>query len=222
MSHRQPKHIFTYLLVISVCVSIYFAIYLISIKRVDDEKMKLNFYKDISFKEGYKFLETKMKQDFPETGFKQKPCFVYFWDDTMYDFQCAAAMRALDSLASNLGEYSFDYIFATEIDEAAAKDFLTSRGAKFKNFKVLGGMDDFISGVYNEKPPKWRTIVSSKQDDSNCPDISRMKIKGSYVLMDNKGVILYINYKYFNPLKDTTLIRKLKSFPLINKLKSQD
>ena len=216
------KHIYAYLLVISAGVNIYFFVYIMGLKKVHDEKIKLVFWKDITYKEGYNVLENKMKMNFPETDFKQKPSLVYFWNTTMYDFKDAVAMQKLDSLASDLGEYSFNYIFATEMDEVEANAFLTSRGAKFKNFKVLGEMDDFISGVYNEKPPKRKLIMAPKKRDSNCPDIMKKKVEGYYLLIDNKGEILYHNYKFLTPLQDTALMRKLMSFPRVKKLENLD
>lgn len=217
------KHIFTYLLVISAGINIYFFIKKMGYKKEDEEHKKLMFWKDISHREGYKFFENKMKTDFTETSFKQKTCLVYFWDSTMYDFKHVDAMRGLDSLAETLGEYTFNYIFATEMDETAAKDFLSRNGAKFKNFKVLGGMDDFMSGVYNEWPVKWKRIgpkLDSTKIDPDCPDMCRMKVKGYYFLMDNQGDILYHNYKNFTPLKDTVLLRRLNSYTPVKSLKS--
>lgn len=213
------KHIFTYFLIISVGVNVYFIVYLMGIKSANDEKMKLVFSKNISYKEGYEFLEKKMKLNFSEANFKQKPYFVYFWNTEMYDINGAAAMRGLDSLASELGEYSFNYVFATEIDEASAKDFLTARGAKFENFMVLGGMDDFISGVYSEKPIKWK---QKKIGPRNLwgPDLNKLKVDGYYVLINKNGEILYNNHKFATPLKDTSLIRRLRSFPTAKKLQN--
>jgi hypothetical protein len=215
------KPIISYLLVISIGVNLYFFVYFIDYKKEYDERRKLNFWKEITYKEGYKFLEDKMKMDFPETNFKQRPYFVYFWNPSWYDFQHANAMRKLDSLATDLGEYSFNYIFATEMDEVETKAFLRSRGSKFKNFKVMGGMDDFISGVYNETPPKRKLIIGSKQQESSCPDLFKMKTPGYYLLIDTQGEILYHNYKFF-PLKDTGLIRRLQTLPSVKKLESQD
>jgi hypothetical protein len=222
LDNSLMKNIFTYLLVISVGFNIYFISYLMDFKKSYDENKKLYFWKDISYGKGYEFLDNKMKMDFPEAGFKQKPSLIYFWNTSDYDFKCAGSMRGLDSLASCLGEYSFNYIFANEMDEVELKDFLTIRRAKYKNFKVLGGMDDFISGVYNEKPPKRKLIRLSKQSDSNCSDILKKKIGGYYLLIDSKGEILYSNYKFFTPLKDTTLMRLLKSFPKVKRFKSEN
>ncbi len=217
------KHIFTYLLIISIGVNIYFLIEFLNDKKISDEKRKLNFWKEISHNEGYAFLENKMKMDFPEANFKQKTCIVYFWDSTFYDFKYSKAMHDLDSLATSIGEYKFNYIFATEMNENATKKFLARHDAKFKNFKVLGGMDDFISGVYNENPLKWKRIGPNKNNnkiDSDCPDMSKMKVKGYYFLMDNNGRILYHNYKYSSPILDTSFMIKLNSYPSVERSKN--
>jgi hypothetical protein len=214
------KYFLTYLLVISLGVNAYFIIYLLNYKREADQKRVLNFWKNITYKEGYKYLESKMKNEYSNAKFRLKPTLVYFWNTETYDYNNSVAMNRLDSLASNLGEYSFNYIFATEMDQFEANSFLDSRGVKFKNFKVLGGMDDFISGVYNEKPPKRKLIMVPKQRDLSCPDIMKLKVTGFYLLIDNKGKILYHNYKFYTPLQDTALMRRLLTSPSVKKLEN--
>lgn len=219
------KHIFTYLLGISVVFNIYFLVKKVGYMKEEDENRQLLFWKDISHKEGYQFFRDKMKTDFPETDLSKKTCLVYFWDSTSYDLKHVNAMRILDSLATTLGPYTFSYIFATEMNETVAKEFLKRSDTEFKNFKVIGGMDDFISGVYNEKPVKWKRIgprQDSSKMKSNFPDMSKMKVKGYYFLMDNKGNILYYNYKNSLPNMDTALMRRLSSFVPAKSLKSLD
>jgi hypothetical protein len=210
------KYFIKYFFMVSICFNICFIVYFIWYKIDYNENRKLNFWKKISYEEGYKFLENKMKKEFPEVDFKKKYCIVYFWNPSWYDFKHADPMKSLDSLASNLGKYSFNYLFATEMDELDAKSFLISRGASFKNFKVLGGMDDFISGVYNVKPPKRKLVFGSNTQEIECSDILKMKEPGYYLLLDTDGKIIYYNYKYFNPLRDTFLIRKLKTLKTSN------
>lgn len=208
------KRVFTYLLILSVALNVYFLISKMIIKNQEAEKRKLHFWKDISHKEGYKFYVNKMETEFPEVDLSRKQSFVYIWDSTLYDIKHVNAMRGLDSLASNLGRYTFNYVFATEMDEAAAKQYLLRKGAKFINFKVLGGMDDFISGVYTQNPVKWRRIgpkTNSNEWNSNCPDIRKMKVKGYYLLMDGKGDIVYYNYKKDLPVNDTALMRRMNA-----------
>jgi hypothetical protein len=113
------------------------------------------------------------------------------------------------------------------MDQESAKAFLKRKGMVFKNFKILGGMDDFISGVFNEKPIKWKTFSLGGKKDSikanpDCPDPKTMKVKPYYLLMDNKGEILYNNYKYWNPRGDTALLRRLKIYSETKTLKNVD
>ena len=192
-------------------------------KKKNDEQYKLNFWKDIPHKEGFKFLTGKMQSDFPESRFTDKNTVVYFWDSLNFDSKHMNAMRTFDSLAASLGEYSYNYIFATEMDETAAKDFLKRNGYVYKNFKVLGGMDDFISGVYHEKPPKFMRFGPKKDStkrNPDCPDPRKMKIKGYYALMDKSGNIVYNNFLFFLPEKDTTLLRRLNTMAPVKSVKS--
>jgi hypothetical protein len=221
------KHIFTYLLILSVGVNVYFLVKKLEYNKQNEAQHNLHFWKKISHKEGYSFYKNKMKTDFKETYSGQKTAFICFWDSLGYDFVAERTMKIMDSLATETGEHAFDYIFATEMDQEAAKSFLKSRGIEFKNFKILGGMDDFISGVFNEKPVKWKSFSLGGKKDSikpnpNCPDMSTMKVKPYYLLMDNKGQILYNSGKYWNPRMDTALIRRLNSNSATKTLKNID
>jgi hypothetical protein len=168
-----------------------------------------------------------MKADFKDTYSGQKTAMICFWDSLGFDIVSEKTMKIFDSLATETGEHSFDYIFATEMDEESAKSFLKRRGVEFKNFKILGGMDDFISGVFNEKPVKWKTFSLGGKKDSikpnpNCPDPKTMKVKPYYLLMDNKGDILFNSGRYWNPRADTALLRRLSTNSVTKTLKNLD
>lgn len=221
------KHIFTYLLILSVGVNIYFVVKKLEFIRQNEAQHKLHFWKKISHKEGYTFYKNKMKADFRETFSGQKTAMICFWDSLAFDFISERTMKIFDSLATETGEHSFDYIFATEMDQESAKSFLKRRGIEFKNFKVLGGMDDFISGVFNEKPVKWKSLSLGGKKDSvkpnpNCPDMNTLKVKPYYLLMDKKGEILYTNGIYWNPRADTALLRRLNTYSETKILKNAD
>ncbi len=223
----RVKHLFTYLLVMSIGFNIYFLVKKLEYKKEIDDKKTLNFWKTISHKEGYKFYKNKMKVDFKETYSGQKTAVICFWDSLRFDLLAEKTLKIFDSLAYETGQHSFDYIFATEMDEEAAKSFLRRRGIEFKIFKIVGGMDDFMSGVYNEKPVKWRTFTPGGKKDTikpnpECPDPRTLKVKPYYLLMDNKGDILYHSYKYWNPRGDTALIRRLNSLSATKTLKNLD
>ena len=208
-------------------VNIYFLVKKLEYRKHIEDAKVLHFWKKISHKEGFTFYKNKMKTDFKETYSGQKTALICFWDSLGFDFAEQRTMQIFDSLATEKGQHTFDYIFATEMEEDAAKSFLKSRGVEFKNFKILGGMDDFMSGVYNEKPVKWKTFsLGGKKDtikpNPDCPDFNTMKVKPYYLLMDNKGEILHFNYKYWNPRGDTALLRKLNSNSTTKTLKMVD
>jgi hypothetical protein len=191
---------------------------------VTEENKKLHFIKDISHKEGYKYFIGKMKSDFPEIDLSLKNYLVFFWDSLKYSHR-GLTMKILDSIASNLHVYNCEYVFATEMNETAAKEFLKRKGAEFKKFRVIGGMDDFISGVYNENPIQWE-ISGPKLDSAKLISsrlyTSKIKVKGYYFLMNSKGDILYHTSSYWLPNKDTALLRVLSSFTHPKSLKNLD
>jgi hypothetical protein len=179
----------------------------------------LEWKKDISHENGYQCFKKKMQANFPKTYLGYKTTLICFWDSLHYDFIQRPTMLTLDSMASNLNEHIFDFVFATEMDERDAKDFLLRKGVRFKNFKIIGDMDDFISGVYNEKPIIWKDSAKVRLWD---PKLLRKKVKPYYLLMDNKGEILYHNYSCWRPTKDTALTRRLASYRATQSLKNLD
>lgn len=211
---REIRLFFIILFVLSICLNVYLLVKKQTYTKQQVDKKSLYFWKAISHKDGFKFYNDKMKADFEKTYTGQKMALVVFWDSIAFDFTTELKLKIFDSIAGELGRYSFDYVFATEMDETAAKSFLINRGIEFKNFKVIGGMDDFISGVYNEKPVIWKSFsLNGKKDtvkiNRQFSYLNNKKVKPFYFLMDNKGEILYHNYQYLNPRGDTTLMKKL-------------
>ncbi len=203
------KYFITSLLLISLGFNVFFIVRKLNLIKEDRENMKVHFVKDISHKDGYQFFKNEIKKNHPEIEVDKKLNLICFWDSSGFDHK-TRTLKSLDSLAGTFGKYSFNYIFATELEENAANQYLSREEVKFDNFKIIGGVDDFISGVYNEKPVKWKFFGpkpdSSKKRTDNCPDPRKMKIKPYYLLMDEKGKILYYNYKFFLPEKDTAFM----------------
>lgn len=194
---------FLYLLfTFSLGLNVSFIIKKMAVSKKFNAHQSLFLIKDISHKEGFKTYRDKIGSDNIKTNI------IYFWDSLNFD-QCKSGMRQLDSFASIRGKYSFNYIFATEMEEAAANGFLRRKGIEYKIFKIMGDADDFISGVYNEKPaPSDMYFMGDKQIK---PKKFGNKRKGYYLLMDKSGEILYYNYRFVLPLQDPQFINKIKS-----------
>lgn len=210
------KRIFIYLLIVSIGFNIYFLTRKFERIERNNEVVKLNFYKDISHKEGYNYFLKQMKSNYPETIISEKYFIVYMWDSTMYDFMYKDQMKVLDSMAGCFGKYKLEYVFATEMEESTSNSFLKRNRDEFKNVRMLFGMDDFISGLYSLKDikiikPKHVSGASPEKIEENCGiEILKSKQKPFYLIMDSKGKVLYTNERKFMILKDTVFLNRLK------------
>jgi hypothetical protein len=168
----------------------------------------LHCYKKISHKEGYDYFLSQLKSKYPGTNINQKYFIVYRWDSLMYDFIYKDQMKVLDSMATRYGEDKLEYIFVTEMEEKASKSFLKNNYAEYKNVKMLYGMDDFISGIYNIK---GITIQKSIHVGERMPSgaYNNFKQTSFYLIMDSKGMVLHTNGNKFMVLKDSVFLEKL-------------
>ncbi len=208
------KHLFTYLLVLSIGLNIYFLVRKIERTKRDKEVMKLHYYKTITHKEGYDYFLGQMKSKYPETNIDQKYFVIFRWDSLHYDFMYRDQMKVLDSMAASFGKYKIEYVFATEMEEAPSKSFLKFYKDEYKNVKMLYGMDDFISGIYSLKNLKFsKPIITGKRGDKekDKDDSHKFKQGSLYLILDSKGKVLHFNGKYFGILKDTAFLRKLNA-----------
>ncbi len=219
------KQFFTYLLILSIGFNIYFLVR--KVKRVerDNEVGKLLFYKNITHKEGYSYFLNQIKSKYPQTTIKNKYFIVYRWDSTLYDFTQRDQMKVLDSMAASYGKYKFEYVFVTEMEEAASKNFLKRSGDEFNNTKMLYGMDDFISGIHNikniklNKPNNVSLQSPSKTNENKGSDKHHFKQKTLYLIMDSTGTVLHTNGRKFMILKDSIFLNKLSSLNPNNSFK---
>ncbi len=217
------KRILIYLLIVSFGFNIYFIVRKIKYIKKENEKNEFFFIKKISHKEGFLVFKERMKDLNPEFGLNKRTSLIYFWDSTNYDFVSKRAMKSLDSLASVMGKYKFNYFFVTDMGEIESKQFLERSGVSFANFKTIGNMNDFMSGVYNENPVKLKKIFLVKGNKNNkSNDIAELKVKPYYLLMNKNGEIIYHNYKYYNPIFDSLLIKHLFNSDVINNLRGSD
>jgi hypothetical protein len=167
-------------------------------------------YKEISYKEAYDFLICKAGKH-PNLSLRSKSSIICFWDSTIFDNFRGVILKDLDSITEHFGRYRFNYIYATEMDEGIAKTFLNRKGINTK-FEVMGDMDDFISGVYNECPKLERMMyLGDLKNYEPLQGIKKRKSKPLYMIMDTKGKILYYTNKYYLPSKDTSFLRIAKS-----------
>jgi hypothetical protein len=209
---------------VSMGFNIYYFSKFMKWKKKEDAKKMLHFFKKIDYKDGYKSLTENLKSNHPEINIAAKNSVICFWDTTTFEFTGVQTVNDIDSIAATLqGRYNF--IYATEMDEQASIAFLKRNNALPVNLIVVGEMDDFISGVYNEKPHKWKTIKSSGdtvKDRLHHESFGKLKIKPYYVLIDGEGKILHNSGKWFLPSKDTVLMRLLKSGAQRESLKNKD
>lgn len=204
------KLIVRIILSLSIIFNIYFIVKKIRYSKRIDEEMKLHYYKNITYKEGYKYFLEKIKSKYPEIINAEKYYIIYRWDSTSYDFIYKDQMKVLDSMAASFGKYRFDYVFVTEMEENSSKSFLKRNYDEFKNVIMLFNMDDFISGVYNNNEillakPKSIKGMDLKQIHQNAKQVSL------YLIMDSKGKILHTNQNHFMILKDSAFIHKLNA-----------
>ncbi len=224
------KRFFIVLLFISIGFNVYFLkINRERIKR-GKEQQKLQFFKDISYQEGFDYFKKEMNEKYPLVPFEEKIYVVYRWDSTLYEFEFAEQMKVLDSLAGCLGKRTFCYVFATEMEQAASESFLRRNEAKFENVKMLYSMDDYLSGLYSNKDVKLKKPKhffssgnSAEKMKENCGiDVTKYKKRTFFVIMDSKSKILFNNKNIFMILKDTIFMNKLNSLANDNKIKTID
>jgi hypothetical protein len=210
---RPMRRFFIILFIISVLANIVFKIRKNGRTHYWEEVGKLHHYKKISYQKGHAYFEDQMAKRHPEVNLKGKNSIICFWDSTNFDFIGEECITNLDSLAGALGKYSYNYVFATEMKEKLAIGYLERSGIEHKNLKIVGDMDDFISGTFNDYPSKAKVTFSGGNTKSKAfmNYIMRHKTKPYYLIMDTAGKILYYNNKCFLPSKDTVFMRLAKS-----------
>lgn len=163
--------------------------------------------KPIQHKEGIEFFKKKVDGIEELSEVRNKFFFIYIWDSLSFDFLHFKNMNQMDSLSLASGKNNIDYLFVTEMDELIARSFVEKNDIQFSGCKVLGGMNDFISGIYSEKPIKGR-LFRVDTTNSNCPKITDFKHKPYYLIMDYYGNILYSGFKRL-VIRDQKLISYL-------------
>jgi len=212
------KRIVIFILLVSFGFNIYFLIRKIDRIQRLKEIHQLRYYKDINYQDGYNYFTEELEKKYPETMIGDKHYIVFQWDSTAYDIFNKDQMRVLDSMADDYGNYKLEYVFVTEMEEAASKSFLNRNNDDFKHVKMLYGMDDYISGLYSNKDvkiPKHKQFFSkncSPEDKEKMIKMhTNMKRKPFYVIMNSKGKVLYNNRKIWSILKDSLFLNKLKT-----------
>ena len=174
----------------------------------DLEVQALYTYKSISYEYGLNHFIDQFKKKYPEVDSEQKHFIVYRWDSLSYEFIYREQMLVLDSMAASFGNPKLDYVFVTEMEEKASEAFLKRNGDSFANVKMLFGMDDYISGLHNNKDLK---IIKPIVMGAPTGDLDHnFKQKSLYVLMNENGKVLHFNEKKCMILKDTAFFEKLK------------
>lgn len=202
--------------VISLSFNLFFLFRILDRAKKNKDFSKLYYYKDIPFEQGYNYFLNKIKKKYAEEITNRKVFVVFLWDSLMYHFSQKEQMHVLDSMAADFIKHDVDFVTVTEMEETASKEFLLRNKAKYNNVKSLYDMDDFISGLYNNKSigiMKPQTLGSPPERlKENCEiDAAKHKQRTLYLIMDASGNILYLNGNKFMILKDTLFINKLYS-----------
>lgn len=219
------KRIAIFILLVSLAFNTYFLIRKIDRVQRMNEYEEMEYYKDISYKEGYDYFKSQLEKKYPETLLNNKVYVVYMWDSILYNVINKPQMKALDSMANAYGKYKLEYIFATEMEEKASLGFLKRSGDNYQNVKMLYEMDDYISSLYSNKDfklPKAKYGIIGKDDEQAqemLKMLAKLKRKGIYVIMDEDGKILYNNQKQKWVLKDSLFLNKLKGIVPAQSLK---
>jgi len=198
---------------ISVLVNIVFKIRRNGRTHHYKEQASLHEYKKITYKEGHKYFENKMTKKHPEINLKSKNSIICFWDSMGFDHLGTQTMRDVDSLAGVFGKYSFNYIFATEMREEQANDFLSRYEQGSDRLTIAGDMDNFISSLYCDYPGKRKMIFAGDTSKKNkCFNRMRhYKMKPYYLILDTAGNVIYYKNGCYLPSKDTAFMRIAKS-----------
>ncbi|MCC6372183.1 MAG: hypothetical protein IT236_14360 [Bacteroidia bacterium] len=206
------KQLLISLLLISLGINAYYLQKKVKERNRWNEESKLHFYKKISYEDGYDYFKKQLKTKYPETSLTNKYVIVYRWDSLRYEIFFQEQMMALDSMAANFGKYSLEYVFVTEMEEEPSRKFLKDNFANFKNVKMLFGMDDYISSIFNIKGLKFMKPTMS-------PNLLKLghenpflyyKQSNLYTIIDSEGKVLYVNENRLSVLKDSAFLNKLK------------
>jgi len=191
------KRITIFLFLISLGFNIFFLIRKINRIQREKENYKLRYYKDINYQDGYDYFVNELEKKYPETMIGNKHYIIFQWDSLAYDIFHKDQMRVLDSIADDFGQYGLEYVFVTEMEEAASKSFLKRNNGDFKHIP---------------KPKHFFSKNCTPEDKEKMIKMhSNMKRKPFYVIMNSKGKVLYNNQKIWPILKDSLFLNKLKT-----------
>lgn len=204
------KRVLLVLLVVSLGTNLFLIPRWLRRTHQHEAETKLHFYKDISYKEGHDHFVKQLEKNYPEINPANKYFIVYRWDSLNYDFIYRDQMKALDSMASRFGKYTFHYVFATEMEEAPSRAFLKRNADDYNNVKMLFGMDDFISGLHSNPDMELPNVLLSKRKEGSSPNSTDpFKKTNLYLIMDAEGKLLFANKNKYAVLKDSTFLNQL-------------
>ncbi len=143
-----------------------------------------------TWSEGLKSFVSKLKAKDKNIA-NRKYYYVNIW--TTWCMPCVKEIPWLDSLAGTLNK-DVGYVFVSDQTDKVIMDCLKRKKFDVKNFVFLNDMNDFVSGICNER----------KITTKSYPMV---------LIMDDKGKILYYENGAYENLKDASefceLIQKL-------------
>lgn len=143
-----------------------------------------------TWKKGLDSFVTKLNEK--DTTFANKKYYyVNIW--TNWCIPCINEMPWLDSLAGTLSK-DVGYIFVSDISDEVSRNCLKKRNYILKNFIFLNDMNDFVSGICNERG-------------------TRTKVYPMALIFDQKGEIYHYSVGAFENSKE---VKELAD--IINKL----
>lgn len=116
-----------------------------------------------SWKKGLESFMTKLNNK-DTAVVNKKYYYVNIW--TNWCIPCINEMPWLDSLAGTLNK-DVGYIFVSDISDELSKSCIKKRNYNLKNFIFLNDMNDFVSGICNERNTKTKVYPMELIFDQN-------------------------------------------------------
>lgn len=148
--------------------------------------------KNISMKDGHRFLFDKIKGSNSSKLKNKKYYFVSIWNTLCKP--CIKEMPLLDSLADNITRKDIGYIFLTENSDKIINKFKESHHVCSKNFIFINDADTYISAILKSQHLKNRVYPIQ-------------------LIIDNKGSVLYSTIGTIDSANDSTIISYSKRLP---------
>lgn len=187
---KMKKYLFIGLLILSVSANIIYFNYLFEQKKHTDEFFSLFKVNEISYQDGFLQLEGELNS----INNKKPYHLIHIWDTTGLEFgyKIPYILNADSTFITNPFK-KIDCILMSSMSNETIEICLKSRKIHFNSLIIMNEMEEYISGVCNQKGRKTKPIAAT-------------------LLINQKGDILYYNDKLKYTLeKDAQLLEIINS-----------